>query len=73
MTATKDTLTIEVTAEILPGKVDPNATARFANINRADQYARQVLIADGSYSAGGVWLTDSNGRRHRLDRVGADQ
>lgn len=58
-------LPIEVTAELLPGRVDPNATGRFANVNRADQYAR-ILIASGDYSAGGVWLADSNGARHRL-------
>lgn len=63
-------LTIEVTAEILPGKPDPNATAQFANADRASQYA-QILIEAGDYSAGGVWLTDSNGTRHRFDRKDA--
>ncbi|NKY48005.1 hypothetical protein [Nocardia cerradoensis] len=57
---------ITITAEILPGKVDTNATAEFNNTNRADQYAR-ILIDTGDYKSGGVWLTDTNGDRHRLD------
>ncbi|MFC9432745.1 hypothetical protein [Nocardia sp. NPDC057030] len=68
MTAPDDALPIEVAAEILPGKVDPSATARFANINRAEQYAR-ILADTGDYSAGGVWLTDSNDKRWRVDEV----
>ncbi|MEV2222713.1 hypothetical protein AB0E01_22875 [Nocardia vinacea] len=60
-----DTLPIEVTAEILPGKVDPNQTARFANGSRAAQYA-DMLIATGDFKSGGVWITDSHGTRHRI-------
>lgn len=58
---------ITITAEILPGKVDTNATGEFNNTDRADQYAR-ILIAAGDYTAGGVFLTDSDGTRTRLDR-----
>lgn len=60
-----DELPIKVTAEILPGKPDAAATARFANSDRAAQYALNVLLPSGSYT-GGVWLTDAFGARHRL-------
>ncbi|MFR9773114.1 hypothetical protein [Nocardia sp. SC052] len=56
---------IQVTAEILPGKTDPAATARFANSNRATQYA-DILAATGDYKSGGVYITDTNGTRHRI-------
>lgn len=61
-------LPIQITAEIMPGKADPSATARFVNHDRAAQYAR-MLADTGDYTAGGVWLTDIDGTRYRLDEV----
>jgi hypothetical protein len=49
---------IVVTAEILPGKPDPAAEARFVNGSRAGQYA-QMLADSGDYSE--VKLRDSHG------------
>lgn len=46
---------VTVTAEILPGKPDPSAEARFANSSRAAQYAK-LLQATGDYT--GVFLDD---------------
>ena len=44
-----------ITAEILPGKVDENATAQFVNLDRAEQYG--VMLRDsGDYMV--VALTD---------------
>ncbi|WP_301123465.1 hypothetical protein [Mycolicibacterium fortuitum] len=53
------TTPITVTAEILVGKVDPSAEARFANANRAGQYA-QMLVDTGDYAA--VYLDDGDNR-----------
>ena len=59
---------IVVSAEILPGKADPSAEARFANASRAGQYA-QILADSSDYSAvtitdarGDVWTVDPSGR-----------
>lgn len=56
---------IRVTAEILPGKVDPSATAGFNNCDRATQYAL-MLAATDDYNTGGVFITDARGLRRRI-------
>lgn len=52
-------LPVTVTAEILPGKPDPSAEARFANSSRAGHYAR-LLEATGDYV--GVFLDDGEAK-----------
>ncbi len=46
---------ITVTAEVLPGKADPMAEARFANSSRAGQYAK-LLEATRDYTV--IYVND---------------
>lgn len=60
------TLKIAVSAETAAGTTDHTADARFADADWAERFA-QMVADSGAYAAGGVWLTDANGTRRRIE------